>query len=191
VTFGCLNNFSKINDAVLQRWARVLGKVVDSRLLLLSPEGSHRQWALDVLSRGGVEAQRVEFLAPRPRQAYLELYHRLDIVLDPFPYNGHTTSLDALWMGAPVVSLVGEVAVARGGWSQLSNLGLPGLAAFSDDDFVGIAVRLAGDLPRLAEMRATLRARMEASPLMDAPRFAHGLEAAYRSMWQAWCARES
>jgi len=101
VTFGSLNHFCKINESVLRLWARVLGRIKDSRLLLLTPPGSHRQRTIDVLKREGIEAHRVEFAAPRPRQAYLELHHRLDIILDPFPYNGHTTSLDALWMGLP------------------------------------------------------------------------------------------
>jgi len=90
-----------------------------------------------------------------------------------------------------VVTLVGERPVSRAGFSQLSNLGLPELAAFSEDDYVGVARQLAHDLPRLAELRATLRPRMEASTLMDAPRFARNIETAYRTMWQHWCARES
>jgi len=91
----------------------------------------------------------------------------------------------------PVVSLAGEGGVSRVGWSQLSHLGLPELAAFSEDDYVRIATQLAHDLPRLAELRATLRPRMEASPLMDAPRFARNIETAYRTMWQQWCVQES
>jgi predicted O-linked N-acetylglucosamine transferase (SPINDLY family) len=93
-------------------------------------------------------------------------------------------------MGVPVVSLVGQQSVSRAGWSQLSNLGLPELVAFSEEDYLTIATQLAGDWPRLAELRRTLRARMEASPLMDAPRFARGIEAAYRAMWRHWCAVE-
>jgi protein O-GlcNAc transferase len=125
--------------AVLSLWARVLGKVKDSRLVLLSPAGSHRQRTLEALEREGVEARRVEFVEFRPRREYLELYHRLDIVLDTFPYNGHTTSLDALWMGVPVVSLAGETPVSRAGLSQLTNLGLPELVAHSESEYVNIA----------------------------------------------------
>jgi predicted O-linked N-acetylglucosamine transferase (SPINDLY family) len=190
VTFGCLNNFCKVNEPVLRLWARVLEQVKDSRLILQSVAGSHRQRALEILEREGVRAHRVEFVGLRPRRAYLELYHRLDIVLDPFPYNGHTTSLDALWMGVPVVNLVGKPSVSRGGLSQLSNLGLQELLAFSEDDYVKIAAQLAHDFPRLAGLRKTLRPRMEASLLMDAPRFAHNIETAYRTMWQHWCAEQ-
>jgi len=186
VTFGCLNNFAKINAPLLRLWARILEQTPPSRLLLLTDEGSHRQRTLEILERAGIEASRVEFAAPRPRNAYLELYHHLDIALDPFPYNGHSTSLDALWMGVPVVSLAGGSPVSRAGYSQLSNLGLPELVAFSEEDYIRIAARLAHDLPRLADLRATLRSRMEASPLMDAARFARNFEAAYRAMWRRW-----
>ncbi|MDR3405573.1 MAG: tetratricopeptide repeat protein [Chthoniobacter sp.] len=189
-TFGSLNNFCKVNEPVLKLWARVLRAVKDSRLILLSHAGSHRQRTVDVLAREGIGAQRIEFVEPRPRRTYLELYHRLDIMLDPFPYNGHTTSLDALWMGVPVVSLAGQRAVSRAGLSQLTNLGLPELVAHTEEEYVAIATLLAGDLPRLTELRATLRARMEASVLMDAPRFARKIEDAYRTMWRRWCAEE-
>jgi len=186
ITFGCLNNFCKVNEPVLRLWARVLGKVKNSRMVLLADMGSHRQRILKILAGEGVEAHRVEFVEYQPRREYLESYHRLDIVLDTFPYNGHTTSLDALWMGAPVVSLAGGTPVSRAGLSQLTNLGLPELAAHSEEDYLQIAVELALDLPRLANLRATLRARMKSSPLMDAPRFARNIEEAYRSIWRAW-----
>jgi predicted O-linked N-acetylglucosamine transferase (SPINDLY family) len=189
VTFGCLNNFGKINDQVLSTWAKVLSQVERSRLLLLSGEGSHRQHTLDLLSKAGVSPDRVEFVTHQPRQKYLELYHRIDLGLDSFPYNGHTTSLDSFWMGVPVITLVGQAPVARAGWSQLSNLGLPELAGKTPEEFVSIAVALAKDQPRLQELRQTLRQRMEQSPLMDAPGFARGIEAAYRQMWQRWCAQ--
>jgi predicted O-linked N-acetylglucosamine transferase (SPINDLY family) len=186
ITLGCLNNFCKVNEPVLRLWARVLAKVKDSRLILLADRGSHRQRILETLASEGIEGRRVEFVEYQPRREYLESYHRLDIVLDTFPYNGHTTSLDALWMGVPVVSLAGSAPVSRAGLSQLTNLGLPELAARSEDDFLKIAVELAGDLPRLAELRSSLRARMQSSPLMDAPRFARNIEVAYRSIWSAW-----
>jgi len=191
MTFGCLNNFSKINAQALRLWARVLGSVTGSRLVLLAPEGSHRQRTLEALESEGVEAHRVEFAKHRPRREYLELYHRLDIVLDTFPYNGHTTTCDALWMGVPVVSLAGEIPVSRAGLSLLTNLGLPELVAHSETEYVNIAESLANDLPRLAQLRANLRNRMETSILMDAPRFARNIEAAYRSMWERWCANPS
>jgi len=188
VTFGSLNNFSKVNEPLLKLWAEVLREVPEAQLVMLCGFGSHRQRTLEFLAHEGVEAGRVEFVGRCSRQEYLELYHRLDIVLDTFPYNGHTTSLDALWMGVPVVSLCGEQPVSRAGLSQLSNLGLPELVAHSEDQYVEIATGLANDLPRLVELRRTLRPRMESSVLMDAPRFARNIEAAYRAMWRRWCA---
>lgn len=191
VTFGCLNNFCKINEPLLKLWARALLATPGSRLILLARTGSHRQQTLETLVGEGVDARRVEFVGVCPRREYLALHHRLDIVLDSFPYNGHTTSLDALWMGVPVVTLAGRKPVARAGLSQLINLGLPELIAYDESDYVDIAVSLARDLPRLAELRSTLRSRMESSVLMDAPRFARSVEAAYRSMWEHWRSGQS
>jgi predicted O-linked N-acetylglucosamine transferase (SPINDLY family) len=190
VTFGSLNNFCKVNEPLLRLWARVLGSVKESQLILLSGLGNHRERTLQILEREGVASARVEFVEARPRGEYLELYRRLDVVLDTFPYNGHITSLDALWMGVPVVSLAGERPVSRGALSQLSNLGLHELVAHSEDEFVRIAAELASDLPCLAELRRALRPRMEASVLMDASRFARNIEAACRVMWRDWCAAE-
>lgn len=187
VTFGSLNNYCKVNDPVLKLWARLLAKLKDSRLVILSPRGSHRQHAMSLFAAEGVEEDRIEFVEPCARENYLKLYQRIDVALDLFPYNGHTTSLDALWMGVPVVSLSGERSVSRAGLSQLSNLGLRELIAFSEGEYVEIAAGLANDIPRLLELRRTLRSRMEASVLMDAPRFARGIEAAYRAMWREWC----
>ncbi|MGD0389573.1 MAG: tetratricopeptide repeat protein, partial [Tepidisphaeraceae bacterium] len=189
-TFGCLNNFCKVNEPVLRLWAQVLKTIPRSRFMMLCPEGSHRQALLDLLQREGISPDRIELVAGRPRLQYLEFYHRIDVGLDTFPYNGHTTSLDSFWMGVPVVTLVGQTVVGRAGLSQLTNLGLPELIAQTPEQYVQIAAALAGDLTRLAELRRTLRARMQASPLMDAPRFARNIEAAYRQMWRNWCATE-
>jgi predicted O-linked N-acetylglucosamine transferase (SPINDLY family) len=155
--------------------------------LILCSEGSHRQRFLDFLQREGIHPDRIELVTHRARMQYLALYHRIDVGLDTLPYNGHTTSLDSLWMGVPVVTLVGLTVVGRAGLSQLTNLGLPDLVAHTPEQYVQIAAELAGDLPRLSELRRTLRPRMQASPLMDAPRFARNIEMAYRQMWRNWC----
>jgi predicted O-linked N-acetylglucosamine transferase (SPINDLY family) len=189
VTFGCLNHFAKVNAEVLALWAQVLRAVEGSRLLMLASEGANRRDTLERLDQEGVSPRRVAFVAHQPRQKYLETYKDIDLVLDTFPYNGHTTSLDALWMGVPLVTLVGRTVVGRAGLSQLTNLGLSEMAAATPEKFAAIAVKLAGDLQRLGDLRATLRERMQNSPLMDAPRFARGVEAAYRSMWQRWTAQ--
>jgi predicted O-linked N-acetylglucosamine transferase (SPINDLY family) len=189
VTFGCLNNYCKVNRSVLRLWARVLEAVERSQLVLLAAEGSHRRHTLDLLEEEGVKPDRVTFVGRRPRPQYLELYRRIDIGLDTFPYTGQTTSLDAFWLGVPVITIVGQTAAARAGLSLLSNLGLPELIAGTPEQFVSIAAGLADDLPRLRDLRATLRDRLQRSPLMDAPRFARNVEAAYCNMWQRWCAK--
>lgn len=188
ITFGCLNNFAKVNDDVLALWAAVLRAVEGSRLHLLCHEGSHRSRTLRTLEAHGIEARRVEFFGYRPRTDYLKLFQGIDISLDTVPYNGHTTSLDSLWMGVPVVTLVGTTVVGRAGLSQMANIGMTELVAGSPEQFVAIATALAADRPRLRELRQSLRRRMQSSPLMDAQRFARGVEQAYRQMWRRWCA---
>jgi len=186
VTFGSLNNFTKVNEGVLALWARIMNVVQASRLLMLCPEGRTQERVRAFLGARGIATERVEFVGFAPRQEYLRQYQRIDLALDPFPCNGMTTTCDALWMGVPVLTLPGEMPVSRAGLSLLSTIGLGELAASSEEDYARMAVELAGDLPRVADLRATLRPRMLASPLMDAPRFARNVEAAYRTMWERW-----
>ena len=186
-TFGCLNNPAKISDHALRLWSGVLAAVPQARLLLLAPPGVPRETLGARALAQGIDPARVAFVGHQARRLYLETYHRIDLALDSFPYNGHTTSLDAFWMGVPVVTRTGRSAASRGGWSIAANLGMPELVAHSDEDFVRIAVGLARDLPWLSALRAGLRTRMKASPLMDAPRFAANIESAYREMWRAHC----
>ena len=193
ITFGCLNHFAKTNDAALQLWASVLQAVPGSRLMLLGAQGvyerraaAHREHALQIFQAQGISPDRIEFLDPRPRAEYLPLYHQIDLGLDAWPVNGHTTTLDSLWMGVPVVTLVGPTALGRAGKSQLMNLHLPELIAESPAQYTQIATTLAGDLPQLSNLRPTLRPRMQASPLMDGPRFARNMESAFRWMWRQW-----
>jgi predicted O-linked N-acetylglucosamine transferase (SPINDLY family) len=182
-----LNNFCKINQPLFAAWAQILGAVPGSRLTVHTIEGDHRQRTLKHFADGGIAPERIMFVGRVPRTEYFQSYQALDITLDTTPYAGGTTTCDSLWMGVPVVTLAGERAVGRGGVSLLHNVGLPELIADSLEEYVQIAVALAKDLPRLRELRSTLRARMQASPLMDAPRFARSVEAAYRQMWRVWC----
>src|SRR5208283_489776 len=138
--------------------------------LLHARAGSHRNRVWDYLAGQGVAAERVTFIDMMSTEAYFRIYQDMDVALDPFPYGGGTTTCDALWMGVPVVSLAGRTAVGRGGASILSNVGLSDLLAADSEEYVRIAVDLANDLPRRSELRETLRDRMRASPLMDAPR---------------------
>jgi protein O-GlcNAc transferase len=191
VTFACLNNFCKVTPITLTAWCRLLVAVPTARLRLHSPRGSHRAGVHDTFATGGVDPLRVCFVDHVPEAQYFQLYQSIDIGLDPFPFPGGTTTCDALWMGVPVVSLAGHTPVTRGGLSLLSNAGLADLVASSVADYVEIAAALARDLPRLASLRATLRDRLQRSPLMDTARFARAVEAAYRTMWHQWCAQST
>lgn len=187
ISFGCLNNTWKPTTPALAAWWRLMRQVPGSQLIAHFHEGSQRREIAEQAQAEGIDPGRLQFVGRMPATQYLEQYNRIDIALDPFPYPGGTTSCDALWMGTPVVSLAGQTAVSRAGLSILSNIGLPELVAHDPDEYVRIASGLASDLPRLQELRSTLRDRMQRSPLMDAPGFARDIEAAYRRMWINLC----
>lgn len=187
VTFGSINNFCKTNRHVIQLWARLLLEIPNSRLILATPPTKIRQEVSDQFTAFGVDAGRIEFISSLPRPAYLAMYDRIDICLDPFPYNGITTTCDALWKGVPVLTIAGALPQSRAGMSLLTTVGLPEFIAYSTDQFLSKAKELASDIPKLASIRAGLRQQMIASPLVDASRFARNMESAYRQAWQAWC----
>ena len=187
VTFGCLNAFSKVTGPALDTWARILSRVPESRLILHSGEGAHRQRVLDRFRIASISPARIEFVTRMPADIYFAEYNRIDIALDPFPYPGGTTTCDGLWMGVPVVTLAGATAVSRAGVSILSTIGLPELIARSTDEYVSITSHLSADPARRASLRSTLRARMQSSPLMDASAFAKDFEQVIRRAWRDWC----
>jgi predicted O-linked N-acetylglucosamine transferase (SPINDLY family) len=194
VTFGCFNNFSKLSDATLQTWAGVLDAVPNSRLILRS-SGSNQEGVVEELTQRlaacGIDISRVRIdPAIRDYAKHLRSYGEIDIALDPFPYNGGTTTVEALYMGVPVLVRAGDRYVAHMGESILHNVGLPDWIAPDRAAYPALAAHMASDLPALAELRSGLRQRMLASPLFDAPLFARNFEAAIRGMWQAWCAAE-
>jgi len=189
ITFGCLNHFSKINEPTLLLWSKILRALPNSRMVLHAKAGSHQDRVAKLLDEQNVAPSRLEFVPPKDIADYFYTYHRIDIALDPFPYNGGTTTCDALWMGVPVVTLAGQLALARAGVSILTNSNLPELIAQSPDQYISIATTLARDLPRLAKLRSTMRDRLTKSPLMDAPTYTHGIESAYRQAWRNWCAQ--
>jgi len=192
LTFGSFNNFSKLSEQVLVTWAEVLKAVPGSRLLLkarASSDTGPRERIRDVFRRNGVDDGRIAF-APYASSAVdaTRLYAEVDVALDPFPYNGTTTTCEALWMGVPVVTLSGQSHRARVGATLLERVDCRGLVAASIDDYVRIAAGLVTDGARLATLRAGLRARMAASSLTDAAVITRDLEDAYRQMWRLWCA---
>jgi predicted O-linked N-acetylglucosamine transferase (SPINDLY family) len=186
-TFGCLNTFAKISPSCLATWRQLLLEMPNSQLLLHAQEGSHRQGVHDFFAAGGVDRSRLRFIGRLPLGEYLAAYQQIDVCLDPFPYNGGTTTFDALWMGVPVITMQGKIGVHRSGLSILSNLGLKEWVATSTDEYTQIARCLAEDREHLEELRRGMRERMKASPLMDANRFARNMESAYREMWRRWC----
>jgi predicted O-linked N-acetylglucosamine transferase (SPINDLY family) len=192
VTFGSFNNPAKLSTGTFDAWAKLLSRLPQARLLLKGipfADAATRALFLDRLGERGVPAERVELMAWHPGPAeHLALYHRVDIALDPFPYNGTTTTCDALWMGVPVITLRGHRHAGRVGASLLTQLGLTDLIADSIEEYVEIAVALAGDPRRLDELHRILRPRMAASTMCDERGFACKMEAAFRSMWQHWCA---
>ena len=190
VTFGSFNNPAKLSGATLDVWAQLLARLPTARLLLKGKpfaEAATRAIYLDRLVARGVAADRIELVGWLPEREHLALHDRVDIALDPFPYNGTTTTCEALWMGVPVVTLRGDRHAGRVGASLLTQVELSDLVADSTEAYVEIATALAGDPVRLADLRHTLRPRMAASPLCDASAFARKVEAAYRTMWQRWC----
>jgi protein O-GlcNAc transferase len=188
VTFGSFNNLCKINDRVLDRWSRVLDTVHGSRLLLICPEGEARRRIRAHFESRGIAPQRIDFVLFTSRFEYLKHYQRIDIALDPFPYNGITTTCDAFWMGVPVLTCPGPTPPSRAGLSCVANAGYPEWGApTSEDQYLQLVREWSSDLPRLADIRATLPDRVRTSPLMDSPRFARNLESAYRQMWRRWC----
>ncbi len=192
VRFAGFNDLAKMNDAIVALWSRVLQAVSGSTLVLQSAslqDPAIRQSVLARYALHGIRADQLELKPAQPRAEYLAAYGQIDIALDPFPYPGGTTSLEAIWMGVPVLTLPGETALSRQGQSLLQNLGLADWIATSEDDYFARAVRHAGDLAALSTLRQSLRARLLASPLCDAPRFAKDLEEGLRSLWQSFCNR--
>lgn len=191
VTFASFNNATKVNQEVVRSWAGILEAVPDSRLILkasaFADEEARERLIAHFLAQG-VGRQRLELIAwVSSSFKHLHHYHRVDIALDPFPYNGTTTTCEALWMGVPVITLAGETHAGRVGVSLLTRAGLPELIAESPEDYVKIAVTLASDLKRLTDLRQGLRERLQRSPLMDAAGFTRSLEQAYREMWRKYC----
>ncbi|HMD55082.1 MAG TPA: hypothetical protein VKJ65_11085, partial [Phycisphaerae bacterium] len=191
IIFGCLNMLPKINAKVVELWAQILKQTPESRMLLKNAslsDLSAREHLLQLFTNCGIGPDRLELHGwMASSKEHLQLYNQIDLALDTFPYNGTTTTCEALWMGVPVVTLAGHVHMSRVGVSLLSNAGLPELIAQTPEEYVQIAVKLAGDLPKLNELRGTMRQRMQKSPLMDSRRFAHNVEEAYRNMWRNWC----
>jgi predicted O-linked N-acetylglucosamine transferase (SPINDLY family) len=188
VTYGSFNRLSKINDSVLSVWARVLRATPGSRLRVMMRELSDpavRRELGQRAIRAGLDPNRLDFDAPLPRDRYLEAYGKVDIALDPFPFTGGTTTVEALWMGVPVLTIQGDRLVERQGAGLLQAAGLAQWIAFSTDDYVARAAAIASRVTDLSALRGQLRERFRASAACDSTRFAQALTNALREMWHA------
>jgi protein O-GlcNAc transferase len=193
ITFGSFNNINKLSELTIAAWARVLGDVPESRLLLKHRMLEDADIATGLCARftaHGIRAERLLLKGRDPTaEAHLRSYDLVDIALDPFPYNGTTTTVEALWMGVPVLGLKGERFIAHVGESILHTAGLGDWVTSDADAYVAKATAFAADRRALAALRQDLRPQLLASPLCDAPRFARHLETAFHAMWKLWCAR--
>ena len=193
ITFGSFNNPAKITSKTIDLWGAVLSRVPNSRLVL-KYAGFNDPAIADPLTREfakrGINQGRIGLLGWSDHADSLAAYHKIDIALDTFPYNGCLTTCEAIWMGVPVVTLPGETFAARHSISLLSAAGATEAIARDFDDYVERAVRLASDIPRLAELRASLRDRTARSPLCDAVAFTKNLQDRLRAIWKEWCAKE-
>jgi predicted O-linked N-acetylglucosamine transferase (SPINDLY family) len=193
VTFGSFNRIAKIQAPVLRCWAAILSRLPDARLVLKinhpSPQ-SAREACLDpVFAEEGIDPARVTILGRGDRAEHFTAYQGIDIALDPFPHGGGMTTLDALWMGVPVVTWAGATISSRLAAASLTALGLTDCIAPSIEAYVDLAVAKAADLVVLAALRKTLRPRLAQSVIGDCAAYARAVEAAYRDMWRRWVER--
>ena len=192
ITFSSFNNPAKVSGEVLNLWARVLEAVPGSRLMLKYHRiyfvASLRNRILCEFEAAGISEDRILFPEPcDTKYEHLLSYGEIDIALDPFPFNGGTTTIQALSMGVPVIALIGNSNVSRNSATILRHAGLAKLVAATPDEYVACACDLAGDLARLRSLRQTLREQLTTSPMYDAPVYAQSVEKAYRDMWGRWC----
>jgi protein O-GlcNAc transferase len=191
ITFGSFNNFKKVRPEAFELWANILNSLPDSCFMLKSIVFSDKnicRYTTDMFMRRGISAERITLLPwVSSTREHLACYHEIDIGLDTFPYNGTTTTCEAMWMGVPVITLQGNTHASRVGASLLSNAGVPDLIAKTTDDYLSTAVNLAKDLERLQSLRDRLRNMMMNSPLCNAKKLTMDLEVCYRKMWERWC----
>ena len=190
ITFGCFQRQDKVGNGVLTVWAKILTALPDARLNVACRQLGDPVLATRFVERllaHGIDPARVAMYGPaESREGYLTRYSEVDVMLDSFPYPGVTTTCEALWMGVPTLTLSGDTLLARQGAGVLTAAGLGNWVATSLEDYVDKALEIAGDLPKLATLRAGLRQQVLASPLFDAPRFARNFENALWGMWQRY-----
>ena len=187
ITFGSMNNFTKVSTAAIDAWIQILRAVPNSRLILHTQPSKHLDPLYRRFESAGVSRDRLDIVPHGSNADFFSPFSRIDIALDPFPYNGAITTCDSLWMGIPVVTLSGQTAVGRMGRCILSNIGHPELIADSVEQYVRLAVDWAQDLNRLARIRSELRGKLQNSPLMNPAQLTRNLEHDFRQVWQNYC----
>jgi protein O-GlcNAc transferase len=190
ITFGSLNNFAKVTPCMYTLWSNILMAVPESRLIMKWKSFSDRtaiQYAENMFKERGINEERIILQSWERAPEHLRAYNSVDVGLDTFPFNGLTTTCEALWMGVPVISLTGTAYASRSGASVLSNVGLAEFIAQTSEEYIHTAVNLAEDIQKLKYLREYLRDMMMQSPLCDAKRFTKDLEVCYRTMWETWC----
>jgi protein O-GlcNAc transferase len=195
ITFASFNAFGKINSVVLGLWGRVLRAIPGSKLIVATGAKADDKRANALVRRtckaAGIPLDQLVLMERKPLKDYYGSHDEVDILLDSFPYTGATVTAHSLWMGVPVITLAGPSPIHRSATSMMSSVGLPEFVADSHDAYVAIAKRWAADIPALADIRAGMRERMKASPLMDGARVTKDLEAKLRSVWRDWCEAQS
>ncbi len=190
-TFGSFNRLDKIQDPVVRTWAKILNAVPSSRILVKNRrfrDPAQRSRILDLFAVDGIAPERVEFLPATTRVDHFLAYHRVDLALDTFPHGGGMTTLDALWMGVPVVTSLGRTISSRLAAASMTAAGLTDFVASDLNDYVHLAVAKASNQPALAGLRAALRERMDGCAFGDPVCYARAVEARYRQIWHRWCA---
>ena len=193
ITFGSFNNISKITTTVIKTWSKILLAIPTSRLVIKLPKlDDNKFYYNELFIQEGISRERIEFYQPTPSiEEHLSLYNTIDICLDPFPYNGATTTCEALWMGVPVITLLGNNHVGRVGASILTNIGLTDFIAHDIKDYIDLAVKMSANTKVIKELRVGLRERMQKAPLCDALSFASDIEMAYQDMWSKYKSKVS
>ena len=195
ITFGSFNRLAKVQDPVLRSWAAILRRLPNARLTLKGDqrlaESSQRTRIGNIFGEEGIAPERLTLLGQSDRADHFAAYQKIDIALDPFPHGGGMTTLDALWMGVPVVTWAGPTISSRLAAASLTTLGLTDFIASDRESYINLAVAKAADVDALARLRAALRGRLANSVIGDPVRYARAVEAAYREMWQRWCASVS
>ena len=191
ITFGSFNNLAKITPEVINCWAEILSQIPNSRLIIKNKsmiDVEVKNYYLGAFNKKGITSNRLEiFPEMRSFSEHLSLYNKVDIALDTFPYNGTTTTCEALWMGVPIITLKGDRHAGRVGVSLLTRTEMTDFIADTIDEYIAKAIEFSGKIDLLADIRTNMRDRLSKSPLCNAQDFTRNLEETYRMLWRKWC----